>query len=382
MKTLFARRKILLLLLTLTLLSACGKACQKGGGLGGLTGLGGKTDPLDIFPAKNNFLLSINVKKLATLPIYGEMIKDAPAEAKELSTQVDDALISLNLRGPTEKPSGLAVVSGSFDEKKILSVMEETAKKQGSGEIKKETFEGKTLYTSPKDPTLGMAFLSPNQVIWGQMADLKEALTLAKTKGPSIRTNKELMDLVEKRDSKKLLWGAGIIPPSAVEGAANQPGSPMASLQGLKSFSVVVDYDNKDLSIDWTGNNQEPYQAQNMVNLVNSYKTIFASSIASQQPLWGQALQSMQVNSQEKSIALGLKLSEALLKEISQQFANKSTGMVPPDAMAPPAAPAPEPAPAAPPAQAAQPSAPAAPAAPSVPPPPSVPPTPATPPTP
>src|SRR4030095_16693017 len=102
MKTLFARRKILLLLLTLTLLSACGKACQKGGGLGGLTG--GKTDPLDIFPAKNHFLLSINVKKLATLPIYGEMIKDAPAEAKELSTQVDDALISLNLRGPTRSP--------------------------------------------------------------------------------------------------------------------------------------------------------------------------------------------------------------------------------------------------------------------------------------
>src|SRR4030095_8018148 len=142
------------------------------------------------------------------------------------------------------------------------------------------------------------------------MADLKEALTLAKTKGPSIRTNKELMDLVEKRDSKKLLWGAGIIPPSAVEGAGNQPGSPMASLQGLKSFSVVVDYDNKDLSIDWTGNTQEPSHAQNMVILVNVYKTICGTARASQQPLWEQALQGMQITSQEKSIALGLKLSE------------------------------------------------------------------------
>src|SRR4029434_2850538 len=118
------------------------------------------------------------------------MMKDAPAEAKELSNQVEEALISLNLRGPTEKPSGLAVMSGSFDEKKVLAIMEETAKKQGSGEIKKETFETKTIYVSPKDPNLGMAFLSPNQVIWGQMADLKEALTLAKTKGNSIRSNK------------------------------------------------------------------------------------------------------------------------------------------------------------------------------------------------
>src|SRR4030095_3447416 len=97
------------------------------------------------------------------------------------------------------------------------------------------------------------------------MADLKEALTLAKTKGPSIRTNKELMDLVEKRCAQKRLCVAGIIPPSAGEGAANQPGAPMASLQGLKSFSVVVDYDNKDLSIDWTGNTPEASHAQNML---------------------------------------------------------------------------------------------------------------------
>jgi|GEM_PF-2560998 len=379
MKTLLQRRKIFSLLLSLTLLTACGKACQKGGGLGGLTGIGGKTDPLDIFPEKNNFLLSINVKKLSTLPIYADMMKDAPPEAKDLSTQVDEAMISLNLRGPTEKPSGLAVMTGSFDEKKALTVMEEAAKKQGTGEVKKEIFEGKTIYTSPKDPNLGMAFLSPHQVIWGQMADLKEALTLAKTKGPSIRSNKELMELYEKRDSKKLLWGAGIIPPSAMEGAANQPGSPMASLQGLKSFSINVDYDNKDLSINWTGNTQEPSQAQNMVNLINSYKTIFGASLAAQQPLWGEALQGMQITSQEKSIALGLKLSEALLKEISQQFAKSKAG-APMAAPAPePAAPPPVPAPSGAAAQPAAPEAPPAPAAPVAPPPPAMPAAPAAP---
>jgi hypothetical protein len=161
------------------------------------------------------------------------------------------------------------------------------------------------------------------------MEDLKEALGLAAKKGNSIRTNKELMDLYAKRDTKKILWGTGLIPPSTAA-PSGQPGDPMASLQGLKAFTLALDYDNKDLTIDWTGYSQDASQAQSLVNLVNSYKSIFGASLAAQDPLWGQTIQGMQIGNQEKSVTISLKLSDELLKQMSQKLAAKAKEMTPP----------------------------------------------------
>src|SRR5262249_12671821 len=102
-------RKILLGLLALTLLSSCGKGCGKGG-MGG----GGRIDPLDVIPASSNLLISLNLKKMQSAPLFADMMRDAPPEAKEISKDVDDAIMALNLRGPAQAPSGLAIVSGNF----------------------------------------------------------------------------------------------------------------------------------------------------------------------------------------------------------------------------------------------------------------------------
>lgn len=321
------------------LLTACGKGCQKSGPAGG------QVDPLSIIPSGNNLLIGINWKKLTGTSFFQDVSKDMPAEAKEISKDVNDAVIAVSMRGnPAQPPAGLAIVSGTFDEKKILGLIEEAAKKQGATEVKKETIEGKTVYLSSKDPNIGMVFLSPTQAAWGQIATLKESLALLNKKGESIHSNKELLSLYNKRDANKLLWGAAILPPPP-EGQAAPAGDPMAALQGLKAFSLGIDYNNKDLSIDWTGNTQDAAQAQNLVNMVNSYKTIFGATLTAQQPALGQVIQGAQITNQDKNITISLKLNDDVLKQLSQKMNEKA-----------PAAPA---APMAVPAPTEQPSAPA-----------------------
>jgi hypothetical protein len=306
-------QKLFFILLGITLLTSCGKGCQKAGG--------GKIDPLDIIPASHNLLISLNWKKLTETPFFSEVSNEMPAEAKELSKDVNDALISVSLRNPGEAPSALAFINGNLDEKKILPLLEESAKKQG-GELKKESFEGKTIYLSPKDPNIGLLFLSPTQAVWGQLATLKESFTSTANKNPSVRSNKELIDLYNQRDSKKLLWGVATLPQNLAN-TETKSGDPMAALQGLKAFSLGIDYD-KDLGISWTGHTQDAAQAQNLANLVNSYKTIFGASLAVQQPMWGQVIQGVQISNQEKSVNIALKINEPLVKQISQKIAEKS----------------------------------------------------------
>jgi hypothetical protein len=392
-------RKIFTALMAVALLSSCGKGCSKGG-MGG--GGGGKVDPLDVIPANSNLLISLNLKKMQTMPMFADMMKDAPQEAKDMSKDMDSAVLALTMRGPAEPPSGLAIVTGNFDEPKVVLLLEDAAKKQG-GEVKKETFEGKTLYLSPKDPSIGMAFLAPNEAMWGQVATLKDAITLASKKGESVRSNKELMDLYNKRDDKKMLYGVGLIPPGVTPPA--QPGDPMASLQGIKAFSLGIDYDNQNLSIDLTANAQDANQAQSLTNMINSYKTIFGTTLASQQPAVGQIIQGANITNQDKSITISLKVSDAVLKQLSQMVAEKKAGAgapmgmpgdpsmpPPPSAPAPglgaapamPAAPAPAPSALPAPAPTVAPAAPAAPApmvapAPAVQPAPSAPPAPSQP---
>lgn len=317
-------------------IAACGKGCNKGGGSSA------QMDALSIIPANNNLLLGINWKKLTGTPFFQEASKDMPAEAKEISKDVNDAIVAIGMRGSAaQPPSGLAIVSGNFDENKIVGLITEAAKKQGAGEVKKETVEGKTIYLSAKDPNIGMVFISPNQAAWGQVATLKESLALLNKKGDSVKSNKELMDLFNKRDANKLLWGAAILPPPPA-GQAAQAGDPMAALQSLKAFSLGVDYNNKDLTIDWSGNTQDAAQAQNLVNMVNSYKTIFGATLASQQPALGQVIQGAQISNQDKSITISLKLNDEVLKQLSQKMNEKAPAAAPgAPATATPDAPAP-----------------------------------------
>ncbi len=333
MKSLILKNKLVLAFALLVMLSACGKGCQKGGGAGAI-------DPLSIIPASNNLIIGINWKKLSTTPFFQEASKDMPSEAKEISKDVTDAVIAVAMRPSAQNPSGLAIVTGTFDETKVVALINEAAQKQGGGEVKKEVIEGKTVYLSAKDPNIGLVFLSPTQAAWGQIATLKEALALHNNKGESIKSNKELVELYNKRDAEKLLWGAAILPPPPAGQAANQA-DPMSALQGLKGFSLGVDYNNKDLSIDWFGNTQDATQAQNIVNMINSYKTIFGATLAAQQPALGQVIQGAQITNKDKDITVSLKVNQEVLNQLSQKMKEKNA-----PAAAPTAAPVPNSAPA------------------------------------
>lgn len=305
--------RFILVLFSIFLLTSCGKGCQKGGSLKGAS------DPLNFIPANNNLLVSVNWKKLIAAPFYNDLSQKIPPEAKELTSHLDSMLIAVNVHGGAEPPAGLMIFTGSLEEKKVLPILEADAKKEGK-EIKKETFENQTIYLSPKDPNIGLAFISNSQLLAGQLSSLKEALTLISKGGDSIRSNKDLVDLFTHRDTNKLIWGAATIPPSVGQNPGQNPMS--NTLQGLKAFSLTVDYD-KDLAIELTGNAQDNAQAQNLANLMNSYKTIFGASLSSKDPALGQAIQGMQINNQDASLKVSLKLPRQVVEKMSKDLKEK-----------------------------------------------------------
>lgn len=305
--------KLILVIFSIFLLTSCSKGCQKGGTSKGAS------DPLNFIPANNNLLVSINWKKLISTPFYNDLSKKLPPEAKELTAHLESMLIAVNVRGGAEPPAGLMIFNGSLEEKKVLPILEADAKKEGK-EIKKETFENQTIYLSPKDPNIGLVFVSNSQLLAGQLSSIKEALTLISKGGDSIRSNKELVDLFTHRDSSKLVWGAATIPPNVTQNGAQNPMS--STLQGLKAFSITLDYD-KDLAIELTGNAQDNAQAQNLANLMNSYKTIFGASLSSKDPALGQAIQGMQINNQDASVKVNLKIPQQVVEKMSKDLKEK-----------------------------------------------------------
>ncbi len=315
-------KKLSVVLTLLVLLTACGKGCQKS------STPGKEGDALSFIPAQYNILFGLRLKKLTPIPLFTVLTQDAPSEIQQLFSDIETAFIGLNIRGGNTPPSGLVVVTGNFDEKKLLSLLE--SQKEPNSEIKKETVEGKTLYISPKDPNIGVVFLNSQLVAWGQVSALKNALSLASKKEANIRSNKDLMDLFNKQEDKKILWGAGLIPQTPPPSTSDAP----APLQGVKSFSLSMDYD-KELSLEITANTQDGTQAQNLANLANSYKTIFSTSLAAQQPSWAQVIQNAKIENQNQALSLSLKLNEEVLKQMATLIAERKKQNKPESAVAP-----------------------------------------------
>src|SRR3990167_9805915 len=119
------KSKLVFLLLSILLFTSCGKGCQK------TAGLKGGEDPFNFIPPQNNFLISINWKNFIATPFFAEFTKAMPSEAKQLSSDLDQMLVALNIQDPTKPSSGLMVFRGRIDEKKVLPILEEDAKKEG-----------------------------------------------------------------------------------------------------------------------------------------------------------------------------------------------------------------------------------------------------------
>ncbi len=344
-------------------LASCGKGCGK-------QGAAGKTESLSLIPADSNVVIGMNWKKLQDSPLGAKMNQGVPAEAQPFLKDIDSIVLGIKVEGAERDAKELVgVVSGKLDSAAMLKQMNDQAAKSGTT-VQTEDYEGIKIYSTAKDQGFGVALLD-GQAVFGKIETVKKSLDLIKKKGDSLEKNKAMMDLIGGVDKTKMMWAVGTIPEGALPaGGGGGMANPMSALSTVKAIDLALDY-NQNLTLDLgilTGTKDD---AQQLMTMANSYKTLFGASLASKSPELGKILGSLSIDAKENKVILTLKIDQATVEDLANKAKAAGAGMpmggmdegapAPggPDAMAP-SAPA---APAAP----AAPSAPAAPAAPSAP---------------
>lgn len=361
-------------------LAGCGKGCGKMGGAG-------KQESLSLIPADSNIVLGMNWKKIQESPLGGKMMEGVPPEAQPFLKDVDNLVLGLTVLGVGGEPKDfVGVISGKLDSAAMVKQMSDQAQKTGAT-LTNEDYEGVKLYGTTKEPDFAVGMLE-NQAVFGKKATVKRSLDLVKKKGDSVEKNKAMMDLINSIDKGKMLWAVATIPPGAIPaGEGGGMGNPMSALSSVKALDLTLDF-LQNLNLDLgviTGSKED---AQQMMTMANSYKTLFGGSVASKSPELGKVLGGLSIDAKENKVILTLKLDQATVEDLANKAKQKQgpmpmgmdEGMGAPAPAVPPAAPPaaamdpgfPPTAPAVPPPA---PAAPIAPAAPAVPP--AVPPAPA-----
>lgn len=319
--------------------AGCGKGCGKAGG--------GKQESLSLIPADSNVVLGINWKKVQESPMGAKFLEGVPQEAQPFLKDVDNLLLGVKAVPMGGAPKDfVGIVSGKLDTAAMVKQMGDQAQKTGAT-LTNEEYEGVKIYGTSNEPEFAVAMLD-SQAVFGSKDSVKRALDLAKKKGDSVEKNKAVMDLIGGIDKGKMLWAVATIPPGSIpEGAGGGMGNPLSSLSSVKALDLALDY-NQNLTLDLgviTGSKED---AQQMMTMANSYKTLFGGSVASKSPELGKILGGLSIDAKDNKVILALKLDQATVEELAKK-AKEKQGAMPmgmdegaapaPAADAPPAAP-------------------------------------------
>ena len=358
------------ILLMALALAGCGKGCKK------LEEPAAKKESLSLIPVDSNVVIGVDWKRVQASPLGPKLNEGVPANVQPFVKDVDGVLLGMKIEGAEKDAKDfVGVINGKLDSAALLTQITEQAQKTGTT-VQEQVYEGVKIYTTAKEPTFGTAFVS-GLALFGKVDSMKRAIDLSNKKGDSIEKNPVMMDLIKGVDKSKMLWAVGSIPPGVVPAGG---AGPMASLSSVKAVDLAIDY-TTELTVELGILAATKEDAQQMMTMANSYKTLFGASLASKSPELGKILSSLSIDAKENKVVLALKLDQATVDELANKAKQSAPGLAPAvpmeggDAGAPPPPmpPTTETVPAAPPAAPAAPMAaplaspPVAPSAPAAP---------------
>lgn len=318
-------------------IGGCGKGCAK------KPGALPESSVLQLIPSGQNVLMGLDIKRLQESPFGQKIQEKIPPEAAPFIKEIEGVTLGIKVSNVAQEPKEMVgIVTGQIDPVKMLAEFQSSAQKEGQ-QISDEEYDGVKIYSSSKDPEMGVAFVT-DKAVFGDKASIKKVVDLSKHKGDSVEKDKNLLDLVSAVDTKKMIWAVGIIPEGAIPPAGEQEGSPMGAFSKIKALDLAMDI-SKDMTIDLGVIAGTPEDAQQMQTMANSYKALFGASLAQKNPNLGKVLNDMSIGVSGPRMALSLKLDEATLEQLSQQAGTVVPGAegVPPeregDEAAPPAPP-------------------------------------------
>jgi len=301
-------------------LAGCGKGCGKH------AGGGGQLESLSLIPVDSNIIVGMNWKKIQASPMGGKMMEGVPAEVQPFLKDVDGVTLGMKVEGvERDAKDFVGIVNGKLDSAALIKQMGDQAQKTGTT-LSDEDYEGVKIYSTAKEPGFAVAMLG-QQAIFGKKDTVKRSLDLAKKKGDSVEKNKTVMDLIGGVDKGKMLWAVAQIPEGAIPaGAGGGMGNPMSALSSVKAIDLGIDY-NENLNIDLGVIAGTKEDAQQMMTMANSYKTLFGASLASKSPELGKILGALSIDAKENKVILALKLDQATVEDLAKKAKAQQAAM-------------------------------------------------------
>lgn len=307
------------ILFTTLALAGCGKGCGKGGGEAA------KKQSFELIPADSNVLIGIDWKKVQASPLGPKMTEGVPANVQPYLKDIDGVVLAMKIQGmERDAKEFIGVVSGKLDPNALQAQLAEHAQKSGTT-VQEQVYEGVKIHSTAKEPDFGTAFVG-GTAIFGKIETLKKSIDLSNKKGESIEKNAPMMDLVKGVDKGKMVWAVASIPEGSIP--AGGAGNPMASLSSVKAVDLAVDY-SKELTVDLGIFAATKEDAQQMMTMANSYKTLFGASLASKSPELGKILSALAIDAKETKVVLTLKLDQATVDDLANKAKQSGAGLAP-----------------------------------------------------
>lgn len=169
-----------------------------------------------------------------------------------------------------DEPLGGAIITGKFDEKRIIDYM----RNEKSSKITEEQYRDTKIYTSDKDDT-AFAFLDDNSLIAGKSAWVKEVIDHEKDGGKSLLDNRKMMDYIGQVPYKEHLWGVVDLNEYAHEWASKlrQHQTPFKGTESLENMQTLIfsTHVEDKAKVYIAGNFTTPEQAKLVADMLNGF---------------------------------------------------------------------------------------------------------------
>jgi len=279
-------------------------------------------------PSDSQFVVAVNVHQLLESPVvkkYGlEKVKEGlqKDEAKEFmqKTGLDpmkDVSSFLMAGNPSasQQDRVLVIVHGKFDIAKIESTVDEELKKKGSEDVE-ITKEGSTrLYKiKNKNAKAGQpehffaAFASPDTLLISPVKSyVTDGLSTSKTEA---KLSKDLQAVLEKANSKKAVWMAGLITEDVKKGMANFPltANIATKLESFTGSVGVTDAIQVDLHVHAT----DAKSAEDLGKLLEAGKGF----VPQDNDMVKELMDGLKISSEKTTVTVTVKVSADLIDKV------------------------------------------------------------------
>jgi hypothetical protein len=313
------KRTTIGLALALTVMLAAGVSCT-----GVKSGAASGEALIKLLPKGTMGVMAVDIHRAMTTEAAAKMLQDP------LAKQGLDELVKMSGIDPAKDISYLGIgisagaggeleggiiVSLKYDQAKLQSLIKEKAP-----EAKEELYNGVAIYSrlDGKDAkqTIQAAFLDAGHIVLGSEKGVKGIIDVHQKRADSVVKDAKLAAALKKVDKSAIAWGAFAVPQDLLtKGIASNP--QLKVLEGVQALTMSFDYRLAAFVADIQAHGGTKEQNANLAAMLSGLKGLGAM-FAAQEPVAGEALNSIEITSGESYTRLAIHLPQDVIDKLGE----------------------------------------------------------------